>query len=77
MHNMSWHLKRGIKAGMSYGETDKIRCLAVSGKIHVHDLKATIHHQLGINHESLTYQLQGGEFRLIGVYGKLVHEILA
>jgi len=49
----------------------------VSGKIHIHDLKATIHHQLGINHESLTYQLQGGEFRLIGVYGKLVHEILA
>ena len=62
---------------MSYNETDEIRYLAVSGKIHIHDLQATIHHQLGINHESLTYQFQGGEFRLIGVYGKLVHEILA
>ena len=62
---------------MTYGETDEIGYHAVSGKIHIHDLQATILHQLGINHESLTYQLQGGEFRLIGVYGKLVHEILA
>jgi len=62
---------------MSYGETDEIGYHAVSGKIHIHDLQATILHQLGFNHESLIYQFQGGDFRLIGVHGKLVHEILA
>ena len=61
---------------MSYNETDEIRYHAVSGKIHFHGLQATIHHQLGFNHESLIYQFQGGEFRLIGVYGKLVYNIL-
>ena len=61
---------------MSYGETDEIGYHAVSGKIHIHDLQATILHQLGFNHESLIYQFQGREFRLIGVYGKLVYNIL-
>ena len=48
-----------------------------SGKVHVHDLQATILHLLGIPHERLTYRFQGRDFRLTDVHGRVVTEILA
>jgi hypothetical protein len=45
--------------------------------VHVHDLQATILHQLGINHERLTYRYQGRYFRLTDVHGNVVEQILA
>jgi glutamyl/glutaminyl-tRNA synthetase len=38
---------------------------------------ATILHQLGFNHEQLTYRFQGRDFRLTDVHGKVVQDILA
>ena len=49
----------------------------IDGKVHVHDLHATIMHLLGFDHEQLTYRFQGREFRLTDVHGKVVKEILA
>ena len=43
----------------------------------MHDLHATILHQLGLDHEQLTYRYAGRDFRLTDVHGKVVHEILA
>jgi hypothetical protein len=43
----------------------------------VHDFQATLLHQLGIDHERLTYKFQGRNFRLTDVHGKVVTDILA
>ena len=43
----------------------------------VHDLNATILHQLGIHHEQLTYRFQGRDYRLNDLAGNVVHDILA
>jgi hypothetical protein len=72
-----WMTGGGIKTGITYGETDDIGYSGISGKIHVHDLQATILNQLGINHENLTYPFQGRDFRLTDVHGHVVKDILA
>jgi hypothetical protein len=43
----------------------------------MHDLHATILHQLGLDHERLTYRYSGREFRLTDVAGEVVRGILA
>ena len=49
----------------------------VENPVHIHDLNATILHQLGVNHERLTYRFQGRDFRLTDVRGTVVKDILA
>jgi arylsulfatase A-like enzyme len=49
----------------------------VEDPVHVHDFQATLLHQLGINHEKLTYRFQGRRFRLTDVHGHVVKEILS
>ncbi len=72
-----WMAGAGIKKGMSWGETDEIGYYPVNGKVSVHDVQATILHQLGLDHERLTYQFQGRPFRLTDVSGKVIQEIVA
>lgn len=67
----------GIKAGLTYGETDELGFSIVRDKVHVHDLQATILHLLGFHHERLTYRYQGRDFRLTDVHGQVVQGILA
>lgn len=67
----------GVKPGFSWGGTDEIGRLAVTGRIHMHDLHATILRQLGIDHEQLTYRYAGRDFRLTDVFGRVVNEILS
>jgi hypothetical protein len=43
----------------------------------MHDLHATILHQLGLDHEKLTFTYSGRLFRLTDVHGRVVREILA
>ena len=43
----------------------------------MHDLHATILHQLGLDHEKLTYRYDGRDFRLTDVHGRVVNEIIA
>ena len=42
---------------------------------HIHDLRATILRQLGIDHERLTYKFQGRYYRLTDVHGQVVRDI--
>jgi len=72
-----WLAGGGFKKGFSYGETDEFGHHAVEGKVHMHDLHATILHQLGIDHEKLTYRYDGRDFRLTDVHGKVAHQLLS
>ncbi|WP_442485173.1 DUF1501 domain-containing protein [Aeoliella sp. SH292] len=67
----------GIKPGISYGNTDELGYNAEENVVHVHDLHATMMHQLGINHKRLTYRYQGRDFRLTDVAGHVVDDIIA
>ena len=67
----------GVKSGFVFGETDDHGYLPVQGRVHLHDLHATMLYLLGIDHERLTYPHVGRDFRLTDVYGRVVREILA
>ncbi|MCB0632574.1 MAG: DUF1501 domain-containing protein, partial [Lewinella sp.] len=62
---------------MSYGQTNELGYYGVEGRVHIHDLQATILHCLGLDHERLTYHFQGRNFRLTDVHGEVVKDILA
>ncbi len=72
-----WMCGGGIKPGISYGETDELGFSVVQDKVHIHDLQATILHQLGFDHTKLTYRFQGRDYRLTDVHGSVVKGILA
>jgi hypothetical protein len=73
-----WMAGAGIKGGTSFGETDELGYAVAKSGVSVHDIHATMLHQLGINHELLTFKSQGLDFRLTGVEeARVVKEILA
>ncbi|MCH7226792.1 DUF1501 domain-containing protein [Haloferula sp. A504] len=67
----------GFKAGLNYGETDDFSYQVVRDEVPVHDLHATVLHQLGIDHEKLTFLFQGRRYRLTDVEGHVVRGLLA
>ncbi|MFO0950156.1 MAG: DUF1501 domain-containing protein [Isosphaeraceae bacterium] len=67
----------GVKAGLTYGDTDDFGFRPVAGKVHLHDLHATMLHLLGLDHTRLTYPHHGRDYRLTDVYGTVVKEVLA
>jgi hypothetical protein len=73
----TWMAGGGVKAGFTYGETDEMGYRVVNGKIHIHDLHATILHLLGLDHTKLTWRHIGRDYRLTDVHGEVVKEILA
>jgi uncharacterized protein (DUF1501 family) len=72
-----WVAGGGFKRGFIHGETDELGFGVVQGKVHVHDLNATILHQLGFDHERFTYRFQGRDFRLTDIHGEVVQDVLA
>ena len=67
----------GVRGGVTHGRTDELGYGPVEDPVHIHDLNATILHLLGLNHERLTYRVQGRHFRLTDVHGEIVNGILA
>ena len=59
-----------------YGETDEFGFRPVEGRVHVHDLQATILHLMGLDHTRLTYRSQGRDFRLTDVEGTVIEGLL-
>lgn len=49
----------GFRGGLTYGKTDDFGYKAVADRVSVPDLHATILHQLGIDHQSLTFRHHG------------------
>ena len=71
-----WMAGGGIRKGITLGETDELGFNVASGKVHVHDLHATMLHLLGFDHTRLTYKFQGRPFRLTDVHGQLVEKLV-
>ena len=67
----------GIKGGYSHGESDELGFSIAKDKVHVHDLQATILHQLGFDHTKLSYRFQGRDYRLTDVQGNVVQQIIS
>lgn len=73
----TWMAGGGIKGGVTYGATDDLGFHVVENPVHIHDLQATILHCLGFDHERLTFNHQGRNFRLTDVEGTVLKDILA
>jgi hypothetical protein len=71
-----WMAGGGARGGMRYGATDEFGYHAVRDRCTIHDLHATILHALGLDHERLTYNHLGRDFRLTDVSGDVAHKIL-
>ena len=62
-----WMAGAGIKPGIVYGETDDFSYNITKDPVHIHELNATILHNLGIDHKRLSVKHQGLDARLTGV----------
>ena len=72
-----WLAGGGFKAGITLGKTDDLGFNVVEDPVQVHDLHATILHQLGFDHTKLTYRFSGRDYRLTDVHGVVVDKMLA
>lgn len=72
-----WLAGGGVKGGCQHGATDELGYDAVEGRVHLHDLHATILHLLGLDHKRLTYRYAGRDFRLTDVHGRVVQQVIA
>ena len=72
-----WMAGGGVRGGFEYGSSDELGFRVAENPVHVHDLQATILHQLGFDHERLTYRFQGRDYRLTDVHGRVINELLA
>jgi len=72
-----WLAGGGIRGGVTYGATDEFGYRVTENLATVYDLWATVLHQLGIDHERLTYRFSGRDMRLTDVHGNVWHDIIA
>ncbi|HEY1053054.1 MAG TPA: DUF1501 domain-containing protein, partial [Prosthecobacter sp.] len=73
-----WMAGAGVQRGMVYGATDDLGYAAQENITTVHDVHATMLHQLGIRHDAFTFKFQGLDAKLTGVEGgKVLKNILA
>jgi hypothetical protein len=73
-----WLCGAGVRPGIVYGVSDDLGYAAVENVCNVHDLHATMLHQLGIRHDAFSVKFQGLDARLTGVEGaRVLKEILA
>ena len=72
-----WMAGGGIKGGTIYGETDEFGYHVTENKCDFYDLWATVLHQLGLDHENLSYRHGGRDLRLTDVHGRVLHPILS
>jgi uncharacterized protein (DUF1501 family) len=73
-----WLAGAGVRGGIVHGATDDLGYAAVENVCTVHDLHATMLHQLGIDHDAFSFKFQGLDARLTGVEGaKVIKTVLA
>jgi hypothetical protein len=72
-----WLAGGGIRGGQIYGATDDFGYRALVNRTSMADLHATILHQLGLNHESLTFAHNSRDERLTDVYpAKIIQPLI-
>lgn len=67
----------GFKPGTTFGTTDDFGNAVASDPVSIHDIHATLLHQLGIDHERLTFRHGGRDVRLTDVHGNVIRALLA
>jgi len=73
-----WMAGGGLKAGLTYGETDEFGYHVSENVVHVRDLHATVLHLLGIDHHQFKYKFKGLDLGLTGVDpSRVIKELLA
>lgn len=72
-----WLAGGGIRGGTIFGATDEFGYHAIEGVSTIYDLWATVLHQLGIDHERLTYRYAGRDVRLTDIHGRVMREVLS
>ena len=73
-----WMAGGGIKGGIVHGASDDLGYAAVDKVCTVHDLHATMLHQLGIQHDAFSVKFQGLDAKLTGVEkANVLKDILA
>ncbi len=72
-----WVAGGGFKRGVTVGKTDELGYNIAEDPVDVHDLHATILHQMGVDHTKLTYRFQGRDFRLTDVAGNVVEKLIS
>ena len=65
------------RGGLIHGSTDDFGIHAVENWVHVHDLHATVLHQMGLDHKRLTFRYSGTNYLLTDVHGHVVHDLIA
>jgi hypothetical protein len=70
-----WMAGGGVKPGV-HGETDEFGYNIIKDPVHVHDLHATVLHQMGLDHEKLTYKHLGRRYRLTDVAGTVMKNLI-
>jgi hypothetical protein len=67
-----WMAGGGVQGGIVHGETDDFSYNIVRDPVHIRDINATILHQMGIDHNRLTYTFQGLDQRLVGTEAQAI-----
>ncbi|MFK8112997.1 MAG: DUF1501 domain-containing protein [Rubripirellula sp.] len=71
-----WMAGGGIRGGTTYGATDEYGYHAVEKPCTFYDMWATVLHQLGIDHQKLTFRSGGRDFPLTDLHGNVLKELL-
>ena len=72
-----WMAGGGVKRGFSYGQTDELGYKPVENAVSMHDLHATVLHLLGLDHQRLTYRVNGRDQSLVNDLGSVVQDVVA
>ena len=73
-----WMAGAGVKAGITYGETDPVGYTAVKDPVDLRDFHATLLRLLGFDHETMAYPFKGLNQKLTGVKpAKVIEGLLA
>ena len=67
----------GFKKSVTYGETDIFGNSVVEQPVTIHDIHATVLHQLGLDHQRLTFRFGGRDMSLTDVHGHVIHDLLS
>jgi hypothetical protein len=71
-----WMAGGGVKGGVSYGSSNDYGYEAQENPVPIHDLHATMLALLGLDHEKLTFNHAGRDFRLTDVHGNVIRDIM-
>ncbi|TWT56875.1 hypothetical protein KOR42_02300 [Thalassoglobus neptunius] len=72
-----WMAGGGIRGGVVHGATDEYGYHVIENKQTFYDLWATVLHQLGVDHEQLTFRYSGRDMRLTDVHGNVIQSVIS